>query len=247
MKNINRRKFIQSTAAVTGTAVLGYPPMFDMQSGQVKLKGKLKSGIKHWDVITIGNLSRNRYWGESDEKPLRSAICTCTVISGENFHLLVDPSLKDVTAMATELDRRTGLSVDEIDNVFITHQHDDHLFGLKHFEKARWFAGPEVADALNKSGKFDRLIEPVGKMILGEIDVIPMFGHTPDSHGLRFHFNGFSVVVTGDAVATKDYWDGGQMYYNVIDMEESKKTLSMIRSIADIIVPGHDNYFLNLE
>lgn len=245
MKNINRRNFIQSTAAVTGSAVLGYSPGFAIQERQIKLKGKEKSVIKHWDVITIGNLSRNRYWGESDEKPLRSAICTCTVISGKNFHLLVDPSLKDATAMATELDRRTGLSMEEIDTVFITHQHDDHLYGLKHFTGARWFAGPEIAMALNKSGKFDKLIEPAGRILLGEIDVIPMFGHTNDSYGLRFDFNGYSVVIAGDAVASKDYWDDNQMYYNVNDLEVARKTLADIRSIADIIVPGHDNYFLN--
>ena len=64
---------------------------------------------------------------------------------------------------------------------------------------------------------------------------------------MRFDHNGYSVVIAGDSVATLDYWNGGQMYYNVKDMEESKRTLDMIRSIADIIVPGHDNYFLNLK
>jgi len=83
--------------------------------------------------------------------------------------------------------------------------------------------------------------------LLGAFDVIPMPGHTPDSMGLRFDHNGYSIVISGDAVASKDYLDGGQMYYNVMDMEASKKTLAMIRSIADIIVPGHDNYFLNLK
>lgn len=244
MSIINRRKFIYSAAGLTVMTSMGYAGAL---TSQVKLKGEKSSGIKHWDVITIGNLSRNRYWGESDEKPLRSAICTCTVISGEKFHLLVDPSLEDEKAMATELDRRTGLSIDEIDTVFITHQHGDHLYGLKHFTKAKWYGGADVAAAINKSGKYEKEIEPAGKTLLGEIDVIPMFGHTPDSFGLQFNHNGYSIVVAGDAVATKDYWDGGQMYYNVMDMEESKKTLAMISSIADIIVPGHDNYFLNLN
>lgn len=243
MSRINRRKFIYSAAGLTVMTSMVYA---GKKTREIKLKGKESSAIKHWDIITIGNLSRNRYWGESDEKPLRSAICTCTVVTGEKFHLLIDPSLRDAAEMTTELDRRTGLSVDEIDTVFITHQHDDHLFGLKHFSKARWFAGPEVAAALNKSGKYEKQIESAGKILLGEIDVIAMFGHTPDSYGLRFHHNGYSVVVSGDAVASKDYWDGGQMYYNVNDMEESRKTLAMINSIADIIVPGHDNYFLNL-
>jgi glyoxylase-like metal-dependent hydrolase (beta-lactamase superfamily II) len=246
MRDMNRRKFVYSAAGVAGMTLLGHPEGFDNQSKQIKLKGKESSGIKHWDIITIGNLSRNRYWGESDEKPLRNAICTCTVISGEKFHLLVDPSLEEAKAMATELDRRTGLSVDEIDTVFLTHQHGDHLYGLKHFTKARWFAGTEVAAAINKSGKYEKQVEPAGKLLSGEIDVIPMFGHTADSFGLRFDHHGYSVVIAGDAVATKDYWDDRQMYYNVIDMKESEKTFDMIRSVADIIVPGHDNYFLNI-
>ncbi|MBK9389026.1 MAG: MBL fold metallo-hydrolase [Bacteroidetes bacterium] len=246
MSKVDRRKFVYSAAGLSMMSLYGFASAGQKQTKDIKLKGKDSSLIKHWDIITIGNLSRNRYWGESDEKPLRGAICTCTVVSGENFHLLVDPSIKDASLMATELDRRTGLSIEEIDTVFITHQHDDHLFGLKHFVNAKWYAVADVAAALNKSGKFEKQIEPAGKKLLGAFDVIPMPGHTSDSAGLRFDFNGYSVVITGDAVATKDYWDGGQMYYNVIDMEESKKTHSMIRSIADIIVPGHDNYFLNL-
>src|SRR3990172_3672069 len=72
-------------------------------------KGRKDSKVKRWDVITIGNLSRNRYWGESDAKGVRAAICTCTLIAGDGFRLLVDPSLVNAADMAKELDRRTGV------------------------------------------------------------------------------------------------------------------------------------------
>ena len=45
--------------------------------------------IRRWDIITIGNLSRNRYWGERDDQAYRSAICTCTLVQGDSFRLLV--------------------------------------------------------------------------------------------------------------------------------------------------------------
>ena len=96
-------------------------------------KGRRNSRATRWDVITIGNLSRNRYWGESDAKGLRSAICTCTVVQGEAFRLIVDPSLANAEEMSKELDRRTGLKPRDITAAFITHEHGDHWFGLEHF------------------------------------------------------------------------------------------------------------------
>jgi len=210
------------------------------------LKGKDDSKVKHWDIITIGNLSRNRYWGESDERPLRSAICTCSVISGDDFQIIVDPSLTDETAMFTELNRRTGLTPDVINAVLITHQHGDHIAGIKHFPKARWFAGSEVASGFNKSALSIKTIEPAGKNLFGAIDVVSTPGHTPH-HSLRFDYKGLSIVIAGDSVATKDFWDERRGYYNVMDEAESKRSMQKIDSFANIIVPGHDNCFLNLQ
>lgn len=101
-------------------------------------KGKKNSRIKRWDIVTIGNLSRNRYWGESDARAVRSAICTCTLITGE----------------------------------------------------------------------------------------------------------GLSVVIAGDAVATRDFWNERRSYFNAVDPEVAARTMDRIASMADIVVPGHDNYFL---
>lgn len=253
MKEINRRKFIASaTISVGGLLCLDKTGngvtdrLSERQQPSIRLKGCRNSSIKHWDVITIGNLSRNRYWGESDERPLHSAICTCTVITGENFHLIVDPSIADESTMANELKRRTGLTPDDFDFVFITHHHGDHVAGLRHFTKGRWLAGEMTASELNKSKNFPKAIETAGNSLFGAIDVLETRGHSPDHSSLRFDYKGLSVVIAGDAVATYDFWVEKRMYYNVLDPEEAKKSLEKINSIADVIVPGHDNYFLNL-
>jgi glyoxylase-like metal-dependent hydrolase (beta-lactamase superfamily II) len=255
MKDIERREFIYSALGVLGMANLSFAGFKkstvreghqDQDPGTIKLKGKKDSRVRNWDIITIGNLSRNRYWGESEERPFRGAICTCTVISGDNFHLIVDPSLADETAMTDELKRRTGLTPDDIDVVFITHQHGDHVAGIKHFQKARWIAGSLVASGLNKSSQFSKTFEPAGSSLFETIDVIPTPGHTPDHNSLRFDYKGLSIVVAGDSVATFDFWNDRAMYYNVMDIAESKRTMEKIDAIADIIVPGHDNCFLNL-
>lgn len=256
MKDIERRKFINSALCVFGLANLrikGFEHSFeseeipDQSARMLKLKGKKDSIVRHWDIITIGNLSRNRYWGESEERPSRSAICTCTVISGDNFNIIVDPSLADETSMSNELKRRTGLTPDKIDVVFITHQHGDHVAGLKNFLKAQWFAGSEVASGLNKTTQFSKKIEPAGSSLFGGIDVIPTPGHTPDHYSLRFDYKGLSIVIAGDSVATSDFWNDRAMYYNVMDMAASKRSMERIDAVADIIIPGHDNFFFNLR
>ena len=199
--------------------------------------------VARWTVITIGNLSRNRYWGESEAKPLRGAICTCTLISGDGFHLLVDPSLAAAEEMARELDRRTGLKPDDITGVFVTHEHGDHFYGIEHFRKAEWFAAAPVAAILNGSKKLTRVVEAAPKTLFGAVEVIPTPGHTHSHHSLRFDCEGRSIVAAGDSVATRDFWTERKSYFNAVDAELAAKTMDRLASVATVIIPGHDNYF----
>lgn len=199
--------------------------------------------VRRWAIVTIGNISRNRYWGEPDDRPVRSVLCTSTLIAGDGFRLLVDPSLASGSEMAKELDRRTGLAPDEIAAVFVTHEHEDHFAGIEHFRKAEWFAAAPVAEILNRSGKLSRRVEPAPAALGGAVEVIPTPGHTTSHHGLRFGWEGRSVVVAGDLVATRDFWLERRSFYNAVDPELAAKTMDGIARIADLIVPGHDNYF----
>jgi len=200
--------------------------------------------VRRWDVVTIGNLSRNRYWGESDEKPLRPALCTSTLLTGEGFRLLVDPPLADAEAMAFELFRRTGLRPGAVTAVFVTHGHGDHFAGLGSFSGADWLAAPEVAAELNASGKAAKPVQGASGRLPGAIDVIPTPGHTANHHSLAFECDGRRVVVAGDAVMTRDFWDHRQGYFNSADFDQAAATIDRLAHVADIVVPGHDNYFL---
>ena len=201
------------------------------------------SKVNRWTVITIGNLSRNRYWGEPDDKALRGAICTCTLISGDGFHLLVDPSLAKADEMAKELDRRTGLKLDDVSAVFVTHEHGDHFAGIGHFQKAAWYAAAPVSEILNGMKKWTRRVETASAVLFGAVDVIPTPGHTESHHSLRFDCAGRSIVVAGDSVATQDFWRERKSYYNAIDPALAARTMDQLARLAGIIIPGHDNYF----
>ncbi len=207
-------------------------------------KGRQDSKVKRWDVVTIGNLSRNRYWGESDDRGVRAAICTCTLVVGDDFRLLVDPSLAEAADMTRELDRRTGVKPAAVTAVFVTHEHADHYAGLAHFPEAQWLAAPPVAEVLNQSGKWSRRVEGVTGRLFDAVDVIATPGHTHTHHSLRFDCDGLSVVLAGDAVATRDFFRARRGYFNAVDFALSARTMDRLAGLADIIVPGHDNYFL---
>lgn len=246
----NRATFLaRSTLGLLGTlATIAQASSAEPAAGagaSSRWKGKRNSKVKRWDIITIGNLSRNRYWGESDAQGLRPAICTCTVIQGNGFRLIVDPSLAKAEQMTAEIDRRTGLKLRDIDTVFVTHEHGDHWFGLAHFSEAKWLAAPEVAAALNKTNKLPKAVAAATGRLFDAVDILATPGHTMSHHSLRFDCEGLSVVIAGDAVATRDFWRERRGYYNCVDFELAAKSIDQIAGLADIVVPGHDNFFLN--
>ncbi len=199
--------------------------------------------IVRWDVITIENLSRNRYWGESDKKGVRDAWCTSTLITGDGFRLLVDPALKEPAEMVRELDRRVGLKPEAIDAVFVTHHHDDHHWGLEAFPDAQWWAAREVASLVNENTSYSKCVEPSTPCLFDEIELIHTPGHTAEHHGLVFGCDGQTVVVAGDAVMTRDFYAHRQGYFNSVSFEAAAQTIEEIGRVADVVVPGHDNYF----
>jgi glyoxylase-like metal-dependent hydrolase (beta-lactamase superfamily II) len=199
--------------------------------------------VERWDVITIGNVSRNRYWGEGDDRARRAALCTCTLLSVTQHRVLIDPSLADPTVMAAELDRRSGLAPRDIDLVVVTHGHGDHHAGLACFPDATWMAAPPVAEALNDGQRYAKELVPIDGRVCEGVELFPTPGHTPDHHSLRFTCDGARVVVAGDAVLTRDFFKDRRGYFNSIDPALASRTIERIAAEADLVVPGHDNYF----
>ena len=200
--------------------------------------------VKRWDVVTIGNLSRNHYWGEPDNRALRAPLSTSTLITGDGWRLLVDPPYADGLQMAEELNRRTGLHLGDVTHVFITHGHGDHHAGLKHFTDATWLAAPAVANALNESNVYNLSIGPAEGRLLDDLEILPTPGHTPDHHSLRFECEGAAIVIAGDAVMTRDFWRDRKGFFNSADFEQVTLTMGHLADLARVIVPGHDNYFV---
>lgn len=204
-----------------------------------------------WDVLTIGHLSRNRYWGEADDRAYREPLCTCTLIRTGERTVVVDPGLPP-EEMVRVLDRRAGIAPEAVDTVFLTHFHGDHRVGLEAFPHAeRCMAPGEIehwkrqlpADSPDR-GLLDRL-RPAGRAMPLGIDVIETPGHTPGHASLLFESAGLRVVVAGDAAMTRDFFRHRDYYFNTADAGAAVRSIETIAGTADIVIPGHDNYFLN--
>jgi len=242
---MRRREFIGSLAAAAGlgsglAAGQTTPPI----AAPRRWKGRPESRVKRWDIITVGNLSRNQYWGEGNDRAMRPVLCTSTLITGDGFALLVDPSIKDAAEMAREFDRRTGKKLDTVTHCFVTHEHNDHWPGLENFPQAKWLAAPGVADALNQPGRLTKHVEGIEGRLFDAIDVVPTPGHTVSHHALRFDCDGRSIVTAGDAIATLDFFRERRGFFNSVDFDQAARTMDKLAALADIIVPGHDNYFV---
>jgi len=213
----------------------------------------MSSGIDSYDVIVIGHLKWNPYFGESRDAPPRGdpSTCTSTMIrgrgkNGKPFVLLVDPTLRLSAAdYYFDLNRRTGLSPNDVTHCFCTHAHFDHQIGLNYFPNAVWMAAMPVAEALKVSTHIDgsKIIGVEGEFLPG-VSAIPLFGHTADLHGLSFEHNGLRIVVAADAVMTKNHFIHETCMFET-DPAAALATIRMLKLTADLIIPGHDNIIVN--
>ena len=206
-----------------------------------------------WDVLTIGHVSRNRFWGESDDRAYRTPRCTCTLLRTTTHTIVVDPSLPAME-LAHVLDQRAGLSLSAVDTVFLTHFHGDHRVGLDAFPQARWcMARTEHAlwDARQPIGSLEhdllQRVTAIETLLLPGIALLPTPGHTLGHTSLRFTSAGLQVVVAGDAVMTRDFFQARAVYFNTEDVPTAIRSLDHIAALADIVVPGHDNAFIHKQ
>ena len=216
-----------------------------------------------FDIISIGTLSRNRIWGES--QAVRTAHSTCTLIRSGKRAILVDPGLP-AAAMGARLHERTGLRAEQIDTVFLTNFRPAHRAGLGIFTAAKVLINEAEQQTVRQH--LERLIaeapeEDIDRKLLREelrllksltaaedrladqLDLFPLPGYTPGNCGLLIKLMTSSVMIAGDAVATQEHFLAGQVLPDAYDIAGAKESLGEVYEIADLIIPGHDNVFVN--
>jgi glyoxylase-like metal-dependent hydrolase (beta-lactamase superfamily II) len=215
------------------------------------------------DIISIGTLSRNRLWNESDT--MRTAHATTTLIRTPKRTLLIDPGLPP-QAVAARLFERTGLLPSAIDAIFLTNFRPSHRAGLSAFPNAKLLiheneqlhARAQTERYLNEAPEEDldrqvlesdlALLEkftPADDTLSPGVDLFPLFGYTPGTCGLIVALPTVTILLAGDAVPTQDHFLAAQILPDAHDIQSAQDSLREVYEIADLIIPGHDNLFLN--
>ncbi|HPD28931.1 MAG TPA: MBL fold metallo-hydrolase [Phycisphaerae bacterium] len=215
-------------------------------------------------VISIGTLSRNRFWGETE--PKRFPHATTTLIRADNETILVDPSLP-AEVLAQRLEERSGLKPEQIQAVFLTTFRPIHRRSLSLFSGATWLMyrpeieavqahlnemreraqegpeDPELCKLLDEEESLVARIEAAPEHLTAQTHLFPAVGATPGSAALLLALPTQTAVITGDAIVTQEHFAAGQVYEHVAMIEAARKSFEDILEVADEVVPGHDNVF----
>ncbi len=213
-------------------------------------------------VISIGTLSQHPLWAHPG--PRRTAHATTTLISVGDRKLLVDPALPS-QALEARLAERSGLTLADITDVFLTNFRPAHRMGLAAFEHAQWwifetereYVGRLLVAGFDASQDAeDRALhrqditllqrcQPAPDKLLPGVDLFPSPGFTPGTCGLLLPMPQLTVLVAGDAIPTLEHLERGQVLEGGYDLEQARESFTEAIEIADVIIPGHDNIALN--
>ncbi len=206
----------------------------------------MTDNIAKFTIINIGTLSMNKFWGETER--VRSASATCTLLEVGGTRLLVDPS-PHPEELETLLFARTGLRPGAIDQVFLTHFHGDHRYGLDLFSGKPWLmAEAGLADWRQRSPQDGELIDrflPAEAHLPEGVELVFTPGHTAAHYSLRVNTKWGQLIVAADAAMTEDFFEAEEGYHNSVDFSQATETIRKIKPMADLIIPGHGNMFLN--
>jgi len=164
------------------------------------------------------------------------------LIKNRGLNILVDPGANEKLLRGALSEER--LRPEEIDLIFLTHYHLDHLLNI------RLFPEKEILDGGNIYRE-DEIIEYSDEIPNTDIKVIKTPGHTEEHSSLLVETEEGKIVVTGDLF----WWFNGEeqktdlgSLINHFDSyaqnhELLKESRERILKIGDFIIPGHGEMF----
>ena len=218
-------------------------------------------------VISIGTLAENPLWGE--QQPVRTGHATTTLVRTGKRLIVVDPGLPD-QIIGARFGERTGLKASMVTDVFLTRFHPDCRRGITAFSSAEWWISEVEREAVGVplarqlaaiaaedevdaelQASFEREIallqrcKPAPDQFADHVSLFPLPGVTPGLTGLLLEQPRFTTLICGDAVATAEHLERGQVLQGALDVERARESFSEAVEIADMLVLGRDNLTSN--
>ena len=168
---------------------------------------------------------------------------TCCLIRSNGKTIITDPGChRDKLLDAIKLE---GISTGDIDYVFLSHQHPDHILLAGIFEKAK-----HITFDSNLLYDQDNLAEFDPHMLGPEIEIIQTPGHVLEHISLLVDTTEGKTAIAGDAI----WWlDSEEQIFDVnqkdhsqakgMNMDELVASRKKLIQVADYIIPGHGKMF----
>ena len=199
--------------------------------------------MNRFTILTLGCFSRNRYWGEEDAKSYRRALCTSTLIeTPQGARILVDPAVSGA-ALAQVLDERCGLRPEAVDYVYVTHRTGTTTWAWRTCpgpcgSRRRATPGRSAGPCRStRSGSLTRGGDRDGN------PGAPAAGAHPGPCRAALCERGRDGRRRRGQRDDAGLLQGPQGYYNSADFAASARSIDLLMEKADIVVPGHGNYF----
>ena len=179
--------------------------------------------------------------------------CTIVLIDQGGKKILFDTGSYNVRPLLLEQLGKKGLSPNDIDIVFISHPHYDHIVNAELFDRSQILISEADLDyAYEANDPFVpvtliKLLKERLKILAGEeyiteaVKAVSLPGHTPGHMGLFLEND--NVIVAGDAV--KNAWEfvHSAAPPPFVSEESSLQSYNKIKSLAKLVIPGHDRPF----
>jgi glyoxylase-like metal-dependent hydrolase (beta-lactamase superfamily II) len=216
-------------------------------------------------VISIGALAAHPLWDES--RPVRTGHATCSLIQVGDVNLIVNPGLPP-TALQARMSERTNCPPDRITHVFLTSFTPDHYRGLQTFPEATWLVhepereaaeramqqqlegaretgDPEIEHLAAAHLELLKRTRDAPDRIAPGVDLFPLPGATPGCCGLLLPLPIRTILIAGDAVATREHVEQAKVLPGCADVEQAMESFREAIEIADEIVLGRDEALSN--
>jgi glyoxylase-like metal-dependent hydrolase (beta-lactamase superfamily II) len=183
-------------------------------------------------------------------------LSSSVLVRAENRKMVFDTGLHGVAGIVLANLKKLSVTPQEIDTVFLSHLHFDHVNNLQLYPNAEILVGKtEWESALANRDPYTpveslyyirdyrkfRLIEGDRKEILPGVTSLLTPGHSPGHCSLLMEVDGKRVVLAGDAVKNRVELQNERSDL-CMDGAAATASIRRIKALADRVLPGHDGW-----